>query len=466
MRGQHGVAALDKKLIQSSKGTLSNLTLDDGSRIAVIGSGPAGSFFSFFLLDMAERIGIDVHLDIFESKDFSLPGPTGCNKCGGIISESLVQMLATEGINLPSTVVQRGIDSYVLHMDIGTVRIDTPHQERRIAAVHRGSGPRSTMETKWRSFDGHLQGLAIAKGAHLIRERVDKTIWKNGHPQVKTKDREPETYDLLVFATGVNNTTLKLFEELGLGYKPPRTTRAFVCELHLNEEMMNRYIGSSMHVFLLDIPRLKFAALIPKGNCVTMCLLGKDIDKPLIQSFLDTPEVKQCFPPDWEMPNDFCRCYPLMNVGGAVYPFHDRVVFIGDSGVTRLYKDGIGAAYRTAKSAAKTAVFEGVSTKDFHRHYWPTCQAISSDNSIGKVIFLVIHVIQKYRFARLGVRRMVSTEQQKEGLHRRMSSVLWDTFTGSAPYRDVFLRTLHPLFLENFLWHIVAGMRSHNVFKG
>jgi hypothetical protein len=38
-----------------------------------------------------------------------------------------------------------------------------------------------------------------------------------------------------------------------------------------------------------------------------------------------------------------------------------------------------------------------------------------------------------------------------------MSTVLWDTFTGSAPYRDIFLRTLHPGFLGVFLWEIVAG---------
>jgi hypothetical protein len=37
------------------------LQLDDGSQIAVIGGGPAGSFFSYFLLDIAERVGIDIH---------------------------------------------------------------------------------------------------------------------------------------------------------------------------------------------------------------------------------------------------------------------------------------------------------------------------------------------------------------------------------------------------------------------
>jgi len=33
-----------------------------------------------------------------------------------------------------------------------------------------------------------------------------------------------------------------------------------------------------MHVFLLDIPRLEFAAIIPKGDYATVCLLGEDIE--------------------------------------------------------------------------------------------------------------------------------------------------------------------------------------------
>ena len=82
--------------------------LDDGSRVGVIGGGPAGSFFSIFLLDLAERMGMDIEVDIYEPRDYTKPGPVGCNMCGGIISESLVQNLASEGINLPPTIVQRG----------------------------------------------------------------------------------------------------------------------------------------------------------------------------------------------------------------------------------------------------------------------------------------------------------------------------------------------------------------------
>ena len=108
--------------------------LRDGARIGVIGGGPAGSFFTYFALEMAETAGLLLTVDLYEARDFNRPAPIGCNMCGGIVSETLIQNLATEGINLPGTVVQRGIDSYVLHMDEGSARIDTPVQEQRITA--------------------------------------------------------------------------------------------------------------------------------------------------------------------------------------------------------------------------------------------------------------------------------------------------------------------------------------------
>ena len=51
-----------------------------------------------------------------------------------------------------------------------------------------------------------------------------------------------------------------------------------------------------MHVFLLNIPGLEFAAIIPKLNCATVCLLGDDIDKDVFQAFLDSPEVRSVMP--------------------------------------------------------------------------------------------------------------------------------------------------------------------------
>lgn len=191
--------------------------LSPGSRIAVVGGGPAGSFFTYFLFEMAERLGMELSVDIYEPRDFNKPGPIGCNMCGGIISESLVQLLATEGITLPPTVVQRGIDSYVLHMDVGTVRIDPPRREKRIAAVYRGAGPRGIVEPGWRSFDGHLLGLARQRGAKVIPERVDGIVFEGGKPRVTTKGGSTGGYDLLAGAFGVNTSALNLFEGMGTG---------------------------------------------------------------------------------------------------------------------------------------------------------------------------------------------------------------------------------------------------------
>src|SRR5210317_1682420 len=149
-----------------------DFTLQDGSRIAVIGGGPAGSFFSFFLLKMAQAIDLDIEVDIFEPRSFSYCGPAGCNHCGGIVSESLVQTLAAEGIVLPRAVVQRGVASYVVHMDVGDVTIESPVQERRIAALYRGNGPRDGCDTDLESFDDFLQGMVREKGGNVVRKLI------------------------------------------------------------------------------------------------------------------------------------------------------------------------------------------------------------------------------------------------------------------------------------------------------
>ena len=434
------------------------LQLDDGSRVGVIGGGPAGSFFSIFLLDLAERMGVDIQVDIYEPRDYTRPGPAGCNMCGGIISESLVQNLAAEGINLPPTVVQRGIDSYMLHMDVGSVRIETPLQESRIGAVYRGPGPRDLKEIKWGSFDGFLQNLAIEKGANVINQRVDEILWAGDLPQVKIRKGEPQTYDLVTISVGVNSASRKLIANLNFDYEPPKTTKTFIQEYYLGEEQIQEVMGSSMHVFLLDLPRLEFAAIIPKGDYVSVCLLGEDIDKELIANFMNSTEVQNVFPPGWDFDARSCNCSPRINISGARQPYDDRIVFIGDSGVTRLYKDGIGAAYRTAKSAATTAILQGISAEDFKEYYWPACRKIEIDNMIGQMMFMVTRIIQGQQIARRAVLRMTANEQKKADSKKRMSMVLWDMFTGSAPYKDIFIRTLNPAFLARLVGDLAISV--------
>jgi flavin-dependent dehydrogenase len=193
---------------------------------------------------------------------------------------------------------------------------------------------------------------------------------------------------------------------------------------------------------------------------VTVCLLGQDIDKDLIAEFFDSPSVKRCFPAEWTPGQGACHCQPKINIREAGQPFLDRVVLIGDCGATRLYKDGIGAAYRTAKAAARTAAFSGVSSGEFKRHYLPAYRSITRDNFFGSTVFAVTHVIKAVRPLLRGAISMTAKEQERAGGSRRMSLVLWDMFTGSAPYQEIFFRTVSPFFLGRFAWESARSIRN------
>jgi hypothetical protein len=184
-------------------------------------------------------------------------------------------------------------------------------------------------------------------------------------------------------------------------------------------------------------------------------MVGDDLDQEVVHAFLNDPVVQRVLPT--ESAPCVCSCSPLLNLGARKRPYGDRVVLIGDSGVTRLYKDGIGAAFRTAKAAAGTAVFEGVSKRDFDRHYWPACRAIAHDNAIGKFMFGASGALKISRYLRGVVYRMVRREQSGPGRRPHMSQLLWNMFTGSAPYREIMLGAMHPGFFGNLILNLKGG---------
>jgi CRP-like cAMP-binding protein/flavin-dependent dehydrogenase len=436
----------------------SGLSLENGSRIAVVGGGPAGSFFSYFIMQLAKRIDLELCVDIYERKDFSAFGAAGCNMCAGVISESLIQALSIEGIELPPDVVQRGVNSFVLHTSSDTAVMHAPFKEMRIATVYRGGGPRGASNVTWKSFDNYLLELAKSHGAQIISEKVTDLSWSNDKPQLHTAKGRQE-YDLVVGAFGVNSPVGELFEKLGFGYKRPGGKKTYNCELDLGADFVSNTLGSAMHAFLLNLPNMDFGALVPKGNYATLCLIGKKIDTQFVTYFKELQTVRNLIKKgDGAVAPASCQCSPLCSLGAAKQPYGDRFVFIGDCGMSRLNKDGIGSAYRTAKAAAVTAVFSGVSAQDFRERYWPLCSAIRIDNFFGKLLYIFVDLVKKADFLTRGVMRTTKLEQGKENSKRYMSMILWDMFTGSAPYRAVFLRSLHPGFIASFLWNTLLAL--------
>ncbi len=316
--------------------------------------------------------------------------------------------------------------------------------------------------------------MAEKRGVNVIRKRVADIAIDNGLPVVTCKKEPGKTYDLLMGAVGVNAPILQKFTQFGMDFQEPPVKKGFVSEIYLGESEVQKYLGSSMHIFLLDIPGLQFAAIIPKVEYVTVSLMGEGIDKTLVEQFMNSSEVKSCLPDTFtwhfkeksESIGQACFCTPNLNVGPAVKPYGDRVVMIGDAAVSRLYEDGIGAAYITAKASVVTSLFFGIGSADFKKHYAPVCKRIAGDNVIGNVIFLITVLYQKFRLFRGGMVRMVRAEQERRREERRMSWVLWDTFTGSASYREIFFKALHPVFMFRLLTATIGALFARRKGNG
>jgi len=427
--------------VQVNTGGDDSYALDDGAKIAVIGGGPTGSFFSIFALKMAQMVGKELDITIFEPKDFTREGPGGCNRCGGVISELLVQTLAIEGINLPDSVVRKGINSYKLHTNCGSTSIATPSFEKTVATVYRGGGPKGLAGSDNESFDQFLLDQAVSAGAVRDFTKVDRVEYNNGRPVLFSGERELITADLVVGAFGVNSDSAKVFENVGFGYSGPRTVSTAIAEVELPDGEILQRLGDSIHLFLVPIKGMKFAAIIPKGNHVTVCILGKNLNTKFIKRFLNDPVVTQVLPASVTEKLS-CGCFPKMSTSAAKKPFTNRIVACGDAGSSRLFKDGIGAAYFMGKAAAKTAVFQGVSERHFRRHYYPVYKSLITDNYFGRVLFTFTDM---FKFIKILTRTMLGTvgkEQGRKNGRATLSDILWDMFTGSERYKKVFFRAI------------------------
>ena len=203
------------------------------------------------------------------------------------------------------------------------------------------------------SFDKYLLEQAIIRGAKHIPTRVRKSDSKE-KPVVHTA-HERFTADLLVLATGVNSRPPMSAE---FGYLPPKTV------IMAQDEILtpNSWPPNEVGVFFRDPPGLIFGALIPKGRYINISLLGRGFTKDTIGDFLELQDLDL---KKLSSLNSLCGCTPRIAVSPAHRYYGPRWVAVGDAAVTRLYKDGIGSAFFTAKIAMQVAIQDGISSQAF-----------------------------------------------------------------------------------------------------
>ena len=82
--------------------------------------------------------------------------------------------------------------------------------------------------------------MAVEKGARVIPDKVESICWVEGKPEVSAKKGLPQIYDFVTGAVGVNTNALKIVEGLDFGYAAPETSRTYICELPLGEDLVQQ----------------------------------------------------------------------------------------------------------------------------------------------------------------------------------------------------------------------------------
>ena len=435
------------------------IELKDGARVAIIGGGPAGSFFAHFILKYAERIGRKLSVFIFDGKDFLEKGPSGCNLCAGIIAQSLAESLAEEGLFLPEKRILNRVDGYTLYLNDIPVRLDSREVFKdSIATVFRGNGPRFSHFPENISFDDFLLTWAQDRGAELIREPV-RSLNLPSDPSKPVSlqygqkgDELTMEADLVVGAFGLNTSLLRQIEDLGFGYKPPEVRLTYQAEVYMGRERIREIFQNTIQVFIPSVAGLRYAMIIPKDDYVTITLIArKNASKSIFKIFMNLPSVKALFPE----PLVHCHCRPKILHKSSHNPYTDRLVLIGDASYSRHYKNGISSALMTARMAAKAAVFKGVDRRSLARYYHqPARLQIVRDNRYGRLLFtlndllLAIPILSRVP-GRLAQNRAAGYSAQS------IRTFFWRMLTGNIPYRDIFLSMLDFKLQIHLLRHTI-----------
>ncbi|MFB3880876.1 MAG: NAD(P)/FAD-dependent oxidoreductase [Armatimonadota bacterium] len=417
-----------------------------GPRIAILGGGPAGAFCALWLGALSRQSNLPLRTAIFDYRDFQKPGPSGCNMCAGVIPDSLVRSLAELGVALPERIIQRRIEGYHFHARGGSVDLPTP-PGTSIYATFRGPGPRGVYPSAREGFDWWLLSEAEAAGATIIRELVVDVRGPAGEggPFLITCRKGP-TYeaDIVVGAFGVNSNLLAVFEKLGFGYQAPRTIRARQAEIPLPAGFIEEVLRNRVVILAMGWPGLRFAAVTPKRQHVTVTLIGDNPSAEMMDQVLRSPELRRHFPPGWEPPGIYCACAPRMPVAGARDPIADRLVVIGDANVGRYLKNGIESSFHTARWAAE-ALLTGTSARALRRHYLRKCDRVyRADNRYGRVLFRLHDLVSRSALISGSHLSVVSAEQISQARGRTVSELLWGVLTGNSSYRSLLLRALDP----------------------
>jgi flavin-dependent dehydrogenase len=475
------------------------IELKGGATVAVIGGGPAGAFFAIHLLRKAKKLEKDLKVIIFERRRSTgfhtapcvAEGWKGCNYCAGGISPRLNDVLKGLGLELPEEIIQSRIHSITIQGFWKNIELEVP-AGREMLTVYRGSRPARRFD-RCHNFDSFLLEEALKAGADVINgEVVDVQYAESGKPLVHCRVGGAETRleaDLAVFAAGVNERVgipvdrsriLQSLQRLIPGFVPPRLRRALIIELEAKPSVPGNLAGRIHFVeYGSKTVRLEMCSLVPKRGFITAVLVGASVDaaanpaesREVMRRFLELPHVRKLVSPGIQF-SPACVCSPNMVVGSAKNPFGDRIAAVGDIVTTRLYKDGILSAQRTARALAETVLGFGIDGDNLKQGYGPTLRRFGRDNRFASIVFLLHRLFfSSSVLSRVLYQAVITERKTTPNNQRHLENILWRIASGDDEYEDIFLSMICPatvwsiltegglVTLRNYLTELVFGLR-------
>ena len=459
----------------------------NGDRVAIVGGGPAGSFFAIHLLREARRLNRHLDVVIVEKRgpadlafdDFQC---RGCNFCAGLISPRLNEILEECGLVAPAEIIQGRIDYVWIHGQWKNLRLRVP-KDKQMYSVFRGSLPGRRTGRRV-GFDGFLLGEAVKEGARIQYGEVQAIAYgASGMPELTMRAPSGEKFSLdasfVSIATGINahcgfdygdDGFIASIKRLNPSFVPGKTRKALIFELDVGEDFLERNMNREIYFIEYGSKHLtlEHTALIPKGRFLTVVMIGKCIDeavlprdsRQIVRDFLTLPQIDRILPGIAAAPLA-CACAPRMTVTPAAFPFGDRFAIIGDAVGSRLYKDGLYSAHTTASRLAETLLHEGIDKQALARGYGKTVKWLVADNRFGRIVFAVNRVAFTMPVVSRIMYQAFATEHKvRDERSRPLSIVLWKIASGTADYREVLREICSYDVLRSILSGAVITLRN------
>ncbi len=453
------------RLVRTARGSSSRSEgLQEGARIAVVGGGPAGSFFAHHVLREARRLDRRIEVLIVEKHGtydagFDCLQSRGCNFCAGGISPRLDEILGAHGLVVPDEIIQGRINHIWIQGQWKNFRLRVP-EGMAMYSVFRGSLP-GRRGGGAPGFDAFLLGQAVSEGARIVHGEVESlSRAASGLPclALRTDAGEPASLeaDFVAIASGINahcglnysdDTLINSIRHLNPSFVPGRSRRTLIFELDLGADYLERHMHREVYFIEYGSKSLalEHIALVPKGRFLTVALMGGCIDKArlpgesqsIIQEFLALPQIARILP-DISGATVACTCFPRMTVTTARSPFGERFAIVGDAVGSRLNKDGLFSAHVTASRLAQTILHEGIDRASLARGYGETVKWLAADNRYGRIVFAASRVaFMRPLVSRVTYQAYATEYKVREENDRPLSRVLWKIASGTADYREV-----------------------------